>query len=99
MTAQPHRLIVVLGMHRSGTSAIARGLKALGVSLGDRLLPPDVGINDSGYWEDVDFNSLNSAMLRALGTDWHHLASLPRNFVEKLVSEGFLLRAVELIRL
>lgn len=36
------RLILVLGMHRSGTSAWARALRVLGVDLGARLLPPPV---------------------------------------------------------
>lgn len=35
---KPH-LVVVLGMHRSGTSATTRGLQALGVELGERLTP------------------------------------------------------------
>jgi hypothetical protein len=35
-------LIAVLGMHRSGTSAITRGLTVLGVRLGAKLMPPAV---------------------------------------------------------
>ena len=58
------RLIVVLGMHRSGTSAITRGLQVMGVGLGDRMMPamPD---NVKGFWEDVDLNALNMEMLSA----------------------------------
>ena len=64
------RLIVVLGMHRSGTSAITRALKVLGVDLGDRLMLAVEGDNNKGYWEDIDFNALNIEMLRAIGKDW-----------------------------
>ncbi len=34
------RIIVVIGMHRSGTSVVARGLLELGVPLGNALIKP-----------------------------------------------------------
>lgn len=37
------KLVVVLGMHRSGTSAITRSLAALGVELGSSLIPGVLG--------------------------------------------------------
>jgi GT2 family glycosyltransferase/glycosyltransferase involved in cell wall biosynthesis len=92
------RLIVVLGMHRSGTSAVTRGLIPLGVELGGSLLPPDKGINDAGYWEDIELIRLNTEMLHALRRDWHYLAPPPQNFVAQLSDMGFLLRAVDLLR-
>lgn len=66
-------IVVVLGMHRSGTSAITRSLKVLGVDLGGRLLPAEAGINDKGFWEDVDITAFNVDLLHALGHDWHTL--------------------------
>lgn len=57
-----NKLIVVLGMHRSGTSAISAGMQVLGVEFGDRLLPPVKGDNDKGYWEDIDLCALNVKM-------------------------------------
>ncbi|PZR23698.1 MAG: sulfotransferase family protein, partial [Azospira oryzae] len=67
------KLVIVLGMHRSGTSAITRGLKVIGVELGDRLEPPAAGINDKGYWEDMDLVALNVEMLDVCGRSWHSL--------------------------
>ena len=69
------RVIVVLGMHRSGTSAIARGLKVLGVELGDNLLPaqPD---NVRGFWEDKKVVQINTALLNSCGQDWHTFGAL-----------------------
>ena len=43
------RLIVVLGMHRSGTSAITRGLQVMGIDLGNNLMPAMEGVNDKGF--------------------------------------------------
>lgn len=58
------RLILVLGMKRSGTSALTKGLEVMGVSLGNRLMPPNE-FNKKGYWEDWDFHELNFQMLKA----------------------------------
>jgi glycosyltransferase involved in cell wall biosynthesis len=41
-------------MHRSGTSLVASWLSALGVDMGEQLLPPDKG-NPRGYFEDIGF--------------------------------------------
>ena len=63
------RLIVVLGMHRSGTSAITRGLQVMGVELGDRMMPPVEGNNSKGFWEDLDLYALNIEILNNIGSD------------------------------
>jgi hypothetical protein len=57
-------------MHRSGTSAITRGLQVLGADLGARLMPPVVGMNDKGFWEDLDVYELDVELLRAIGHEW-----------------------------
>ena len=62
------KIIVVLGMHRSGTSAITRGLQTLGVNLGSSLIPPDDN-NEKGFFEDIEINSFNNQLLSALGSD------------------------------
>lgn len=67
------KIVVVLGMHRSGTSAIARGLSALGVDLGDSLMPGVAGNNDKGFFEDVDIAAFNDSLLRKLDSSWDDL--------------------------
>jgi len=91
-------LVIVLGMHRSGTSAITRGLQALGANLGDTLMPPVPGNNDKGFWEDIDINALNIEMLKTVGGDWFSLTPVGMPDIELLRSRGFLLRATELLR-
>jgi hypothetical protein len=63
------RAIVVIGMHRSGTSAIARGLQALSVDLGDDFLDAQPE-NPTGYWEDRRIVELDERILKALGLRW-----------------------------
>ncbi len=46
-------IYVVLGLPRSGTSAITRALQALGIGL-DGNLQPARNINPKGFWEDID---------------------------------------------
>jgi len=69
-------------MHRSGTSAFARGLKALGVYLGDDFLEtkPD---NPTGYWEDRTIVALNERLLSTLGLRWEDVALIDDDFCEK----------------
>ena len=65
---QSKSLFVVLGMHRSGTSAVARGLLTLGVDLGEQLEPAAEGVNAKGYWEDMDVVRLNTSCIRSRWT-------------------------------
>jgi hypothetical protein len=51
---QQKNVYVVLGMPRSGTSAVTRGLKALGIDLGKTLTPAHHEWNPKGYFEDTD---------------------------------------------
>jgi hypothetical protein len=60
------RAIVVLGAGRSGTSAITRGLQALGVELGDQLRPGG-GKNPTGFFEDESLLKINKRLRKALG--------------------------------
>src|SRR5215471_14883352 len=74
------RAVVVLGVGRSGTSAITRGLDALGVALGDRLRAGARLKNPTGFYEDTDLLRLNKRLrrllrvrgesVRLLETDW-----------------------------
>lgn len=98
MEMKNSRLIVVLGMHRSGTSAITRGLQVFGVELGDRLQAPVEGVNDKGYWEDIDLGALNIEMLSAIQSDWSFLAPVEPADVKVLLKKAYFLRAVESLR-
>ena len=70
------RVFVVAGMHRAGTSVVARGLQALGIDLGDRLMSADVRMNARGFFEDLDVVRIDDGLLEALSADWKNLALL-----------------------
>ncbi|MBD5802548.1 Chromosome partition protein Smc [Azoarcus sp. Aa7] len=69
------RVIVVLGMHRSGTSAVTRSLELVGVRLGDVLHPASID-NPKGFWEDRDVLSVNEELLAELGSSYDGLGLL-----------------------
>ena len=63
--------VFVLGMHRSGTSALARILNLMGLYFGDERI--GTGRNDEnqkGFWERRDVRTLNDTVLFAAGCDW-----------------------------
>jgi hypothetical protein len=64
------RGIVVLGMHRSGTSAVTRILNLLGAEVGpeeDLLTEYD---NPAGHWESRALTACNDRILAAFGRSW-----------------------------
>ncbi len=77
--------IIVLGMHRSGTSATAGALAALGLHLGDRLVPAATD-NPHGYFENADAVSVSENLLAALDRSWDDVRELPRDWVDSIAA-------------
>ncbi len=68
--------LLVLGMHRSGTSALTGCLDLLGVPLGGPLLAPNFA-NEKGYFEHGEIVSAHDELLEGLGTSALSLVRLP----------------------
>lgn len=98
MSAENRKIIVVLGMHRSGTSAMTKALQALGVELGDNLMPPAASNNETGFFEDLDINQLNVELLKELGYGWSSNACITPEELAALDLPSYHQRAVELLR-
>ncbi|MCT8974617.1 sulfotransferase family protein [Microbaculum marinisediminis] len=76
MATKPH-IVIVIGMHRSGTSLAAEMLTRLGAWTRDRLLEANE-FNPRGYWEDADLVGLHDTILATLDRSWGGIrASLP----------------------
>ncbi len=65
----PRRLLFVLGMHRSGTSALAGALCRLGCR-GPATMPPADLNNPTGYWEPLGIVALHTALLEQAQSSW-----------------------------
>lgn len=72
--ADENTVVCIAGMHRSGTSMIARLLNLSGVFFGDeeQLMPPHPD-NPKGYWENTKIVDINRAVLKHLGGGWDFL--------------------------
>lgn len=94
----PKHIVVVLGMHRSGTSLLTRGLQVLGVDLGVNLYGGIIGNNDKGFFEDVDINEFNVEFLKALGREWHSIEPVQLEEFNSPVVQEYKLKAIQLMR-
>src|SRR5690606_28841543 len=61
--------LLVLGMHRSGTSALSGVLAKLGAESPKSLMPPTAD-NPKGYWESTAITDFNNAVLASAGSRW-----------------------------
>lgn len=61
--------LLVLGMHRSGTSAIARAINLLGPDMPRNLLGAEA-FNRAGHWEPERIVAVNDELLERAGSRW-----------------------------
>ncbi len=78
----PRRMLFVLGMHRSGTSALAGMLRDIGLDAPIDLMPPTID-NPKGYIESIGVMAENEQLLCALGTSWRLDKPLPRGWIDQ----------------
>ena len=71
--------LVILGMHRSGTSMLSRVCNLLGAELGPDIMPPGPD-NPSGFWEHRGIVELNDRLLADLGLAWDDPLPLPEGW-------------------
>ncbi len=75
--------IAILGMHRSGTSALAGVLESLGYHFGDSdAALPATQHNPKGYLERQDVMDINDGILSRLGCGWDQLANFDARRIE-----------------
>ena len=67
--------ILILGMHRSGTSAFTRILSIAGAELPNKLMGRGEG-NEGGHWEPIFLAEYHDAMLEELGSSWRDWRAL-----------------------
>jgi hypothetical protein len=60
-----NKVLVITGMHRSGTSLITQWLQKCGLHIGTQFLGAGIG-NTDGHFEDIDFVEAHRGILRKL---------------------------------
>jgi hypothetical protein len=80
--------VLVLGMHRSGTSVLAGLLAHLGAQAPRALMPPDAN-NPQGYWESQLFHDFHERLLAMAGTRWDSWTQVPSEWLRSDASAQF----------
>ncbi|MCR9071760.1 MAG: glycosyltransferase [Alphaproteobacteria bacterium] len=75
------RALLILGMHRSGTSALTRVVNLLGVDLGSDLMEAAEGNNERGFWEHQGVVDRHDRLLADLGMRWDDPRAMPRDWL------------------
>ena len=87
----------VLGMHRSGTSALAGVLSKLGCDLPKTEITPGPD-NEKGFFESSPLAKLHDALLASAGTSWDDWVPLSQSWHESYLADEFSDRASELLQ-
>jgi len=87
---------LVLGMHRSGTSAVTQVLALAGASLPENLMTGDEH-NAKGYFEPWKIAILNDGRLRAAGAAWDDVFAFPHRPLAPKAERSWLNRAEALV--
>lgn len=66
----PFSALVVLGVYRSGTSALTRVLNLCGATLPGNLMAARLDFNRKGFWESEAIVDLDARLLKRLGAEW-----------------------------
>lgn len=72
-------ILVVLGMHRSGTSVATRIFNLLGANPGNDLMLPSSD-NPTGFWEPTEIVNVHDELLQQLGYSWDDPRPLPQEW-------------------
>lgn len=89
--------IVVLGMHRSGTSAMGGVLSQLGVDFGDKLYAAQKGVNEKGFWEHGPIVNKHDELLLNLASSWDDPRPLPEGWQDLAEVEPFRRRLMRIV--
>jgi hypothetical protein len=89
--------ILVLGMHRSGTSATAGWLKTLGVNLGPYLMAEDP-TQPKGYFEHAEIVRIHDELMAVFGSSWDDPRPLPEGWEHDQRVRFFRKQLMEIIR-
>ncbi|MGA8534275.1 MAG: sulfotransferase, partial [Candidatus Tumulicola sp.] len=91
------RAVVVLGMHRSGTSILSALLCSAGADAPKHLQGGDK-FNRTGYWESQRLWPLHDELLREMGVAWDTVVSFPATFFRSPIAIRYKARIIEVLR-
>ncbi|MFK8013275.1 MAG: sulfotransferase [Marinicellaceae bacterium] len=91
------KIIFVLGMHRSGTSAMTRVINIMGARVPKNLMQPNSD-NQSGYWESKNIVSINNELLQLAHTSWFDNDEIPTKWYGSDAVQKIKLKAIDVLK-
>jgi hypothetical protein len=92
------RAVVVAGMHRSGTSVVARVVSRLGLSLPKTPVGARPS-NEFGHWgESERVRSLHDELLASAESSWDDVSPFPESWLGSPAADDYRARMVETLR-
>ena len=91
------KAIVVLGVHRSGTSALTRVLNLCGAALPKQIMPPAPD-NETGFWEPAEIVAIHEELLVSAGSRWDDVLDFPQPWFTSDIAEYFKCRIINILR-
>jgi GT2 family glycosyltransferase len=90
--------LLVLGMHRSGTSMVARLLNMMGAYFAAEGISTGANQeNPKGFWERRDVRTLNDMLLHSAGADWHRVSNFTLEKIPAAALAQFKMEAGKII--
>jgi hypothetical protein len=88
---------LVLGMHRSGTSALTRVFNLLGADLPNNMLGANP-TNEAGHWESLDLLAIHDNLLETAGSRWDDWRAFNPDWMRSGVAEGYTEKLLGVLR-
>lgn len=88
--------VLVLGMHRSGTSALSGVLSMLGCDLPSNTMEASPA-NAKGFFESTRIRDFNDELLASAGSSWSDFQEFSTDWLNAPPARGFEARAVEVL--
>ncbi len=95
-SSSPRTALIVLGMHRSGTSALAGVLSKMGADLPHDLMAPNE-TNPKGFFESQQMMNVNDSLLDSAGLIWSSFNPVSEDWFASPKAEEYMERAIEAI--
>ncbi len=96
-TNTPRQAIVILGMHRAGTSLCARIFELLGATAAKTLMPAKAD-NSNGFWESLPIMRFNEGLLRQAIRGWDKPQAIADSWLNASERSADIAKIVELIQ-
>ncbi len=88
--------VIILGMHRSGTSALGGALEPLGLTVGKSVMPPKAE-NPKGFYENGSLMEFHDKFLTSIGSNWQDLGPVAQERFQGVAARRFQRKLLRLL--